>query len=203
MKSEREKMITGARYRAMSAELVALRKKTRRTLHKLNVTEYYSDTFQQVINELCPNAASNLHLEPPFHCDYGDLIYAGKHVFINFDCVILDGGTVTIGDNTMIAPGVHIYAAGHPVNIMDRKTWEVSLPVVIGRDCWIGGRSTILGGVTIGERVVVGAGSVVNRDVPDDSLVVGNPARVVKKLNQNLTPEDRALLMDDSFRWKD
>ncbi len=203
MKSEREKMIAGEPYRAMSAELLEIRTQTKRKLHRLNVTEYYTDKFQATINEICPNSALDLHLEPPFYCDYGDLIYAGDHVFLNFGCVILDGGTVTIGDNTMIAPGVHIYSAGHPTEVMERKSWEVTKPVVIGRDCWIGGHSTILGGVTIGDRSVVGAGSVVTKSIPEDSLVFGNPARIIRKLNQNLTQEDRAKLLDDSFRWKE
>ncbi|MDH6308391.1 maltose O-acetyltransferase [Dysgonomonas sp. PFB1-18] len=184
MKTEKEKMVAGERYWAHGEEIVNQRKEVKRILHKLNVTEYYTDKFRDVINELCPNAAKDLRLEPPFYCDYGDLIYAEENVFVNFGAVFLDGGTIRIGANTMFAPGVHVYTARHPLDIADRREWEDCAPVVIGKDCWIGGHATILPGVTIGDRVVIGAGAVVTKDVPADSLAVGNPARVVKKLNQ-------------------
>ncbi|MDU1890332.1 MAG: sugar O-acetyltransferase [Dysgonomonas sp.] len=184
MRTEKEKMASGERYNAHSKEMIEVRTKVKRILHKLNVTEYYTDNFQAVINELCPNSAKDLHLEPPFYCDYGDLIYAEENVFINFGAVILDGGTVKIGANTMFAPGVHMYTARHPLDIKDRKEWEDCKPIVIGKDCWIGGHSTILPGVTIGDRSVIGAGAVVTKDVPADSLAVGNPAKIVKKLNK-------------------
>ena len=184
MKTEKEKMMAGEPYDAHTEEMYAIRRKTKHLLHKLNVTEYYTDKFEDVIREICPNSAPNLHLEPPFYCDYGDLIYAEENVFVNFGAVFLDGGTIKIGANTLIAPGVHIYTAEHPVDIAERREWEKCRPVVIGKDCWIGGKAIILPGVTIGDRVVIGAGAVVNKDVPDDSLAVGNPARVIKKLNQ-------------------
>lgn len=183
-KTEKEKMLAGEPFWAHGEEMKRLRAKVKPILHKLNVTEYYTDKFQNVINELCPKSANNLHIEPPFYCDYGEFIYAGENVFINYGAVILDGGTVTIGANTLLAPGVHIYTARHPLDIADRREWEDSQPVVIGRDCWIGGRVTILPGVTIGDRSVIGAGSVVTKNIPSDSLAVGNPARVAKKLNQ-------------------
>lgn len=181
--TEEEKMVAGLPYDAHGPELLSVRMRTKKILHRLNVTEAYTDTYQSVVNELCPNSAKDLYLEPPFHCDYGTYIYAEEHVFVNFGAVILDGGTVKIGARTMIAPGVHIYTAEHPLDIAERKVWENCRPVVIGRDCWIGGHATICPGVAIGERCVIGAGAVVVRDIPDDSLAVGNPARVVKKLN--------------------
>lgn len=183
-KTEKEKMMAGEPYNAHCEEMYEVRTRVKRILHCLNVTEYYTDKFQDTINELCPNSAKNLHLEPPFYCDYGDCIYAEENVFINFGAVFLDGGTIRIGANTLLAPGVHIYTARHPLNIADRREWEDCKPVVIGKDCWIGGHTTILPGITIGDRAVVGAGSVVTKDVPADTLVVGNPARIVKKLNQ-------------------
>jgi len=182
-KTEKEKMVAGEHYTAHCEEMVGLRTKVKSILHKLNVTEYYTENFQDVINQLCPNSAKNLHLEPPFYCDYGDHIYAEENVFINFGAVFLDGGTIRIGANSLLAPGVHIYTARHPLDIADRREWEDCRPVVIGRDCWIGGHSTILPGVTIGDRSVIGAGSIVTKDIPADSLAVGNPARIVKKLN--------------------
>jgi Acetyltransferase (isoleucine patch superfamily) len=183
MEDEINKMISGERYWAHSEGMINFRKNVKRILHKLNVTEYYTEKFQDVINELCPNSAKNLHLEPPFYCDYGEFIYAEENVFINFGAVILDGGTVKIGANTLFAPGVHIYTARHPLDIADRRKWEDCAPVVIGADCWIGGHATILPGVTIGDRCVIGAGAVVTKNIPDDSLAVGNPARIIRKLN--------------------
>ncbi|NDW18094.1 sugar O-acetyltransferase [Dysgonomonas sp. 216] len=184
MKTEKEKMMAGEPYDAHGEELIAVRTKVKRILHKLNVTEYYTENFQRVINELCPNSAKNLHLEPPFYCDYGENIYAADNVFVNFGAVILDGAKVTIGAHTLIAPGVHIYTAEHPLNADERAVWENCKPVTIGERCWIGGHVTICPGVTIGDRAVIGAGSVVTKDIPSDSLAVGNPAKVVRKLNQ-------------------
>lgn len=184
MKTEYEKMVAGEHYDAHSREMLDIRLKTKHLLHRINVTEYYGDNFRELINELCSNAAKDFHIEPPFYCDYGNLIYAEENVFVNFGATFLDGGTIKIGANTMLAPGVHIYTAQHPLDIADRREWEDCKPVVIGKDCWIGGHATILPGVTIGDRVVIGAGSLVNRDIPSDSLAVGNPARVVRTLNQ-------------------
>ena len=183
MKTEEEKMVAGEHYDAHGPEMIAIRMRTKKILHRLNVTECYTDTYQSVINELCPNAAKDLYLEPPFHCDYGFHIHAAEKVFINFGAVILDGGTVTIGAHTLIAPGVHIYTARHPLDIADRMVWEDCRPVVIGERCWIGGHVTICPGVTIGDRSVIGAGAVVVRDIPADCLAVGNPATVIRKLN--------------------
>jgi len=183
MKSEHDKMLAGEPFDAHGVELIGVRNKVKKILHRLNVTEYHADTMQAVIAELCPNAAADLYLEPPFHCDYGDLIRAGEGVFVNFGCVFLDGGGITIGKKTLIAPGVHIYTARHPLDVEERKLWEDVAPVVIGEYCWIGGHVTILPGVTIGDRSVIGAGAVVTKDVPPDSLAQGNPARVVKWLN--------------------
>lgn len=184
MKTEKEKMLAGEPFDAHSKEMIDIRTKVKHILHKLNVTEYYTDKSQMVVNELCPNSAKNIHLEPPFHCDYGDNIYAGEGVFINFGAVILDGAKVTIGQKTLIAPGVHIYTAKHPLNFKERRAWEDVAPVSIGQDCWIGGHATICPGVTIGDRTVIGAGSVVIKDIPSDVLAVGNPAKVIKRLNE-------------------
>lgn len=183
MKTEKEKMMAGEPYDAHGPELIALRTKIKQVLHRLNVTEYYTDNFKSVMHELCPNSDKDIHLEPPFYCDYGENIIAGKGVFINFGAVILDGAKVTIGRGTLIAPGVHIYTAKHPLNVKERRVWEDCAPVSIGEECWIGGHVTICPGVTIGDRAVIGAGAVVTRDIPADTLAVGNPARVVKQLN--------------------
>jgi acetyltransferase-like isoleucine patch superfamily enzyme len=125
---------------------------------------------------------------PPFKCDYGFHIEVGENFFANYNFIVLDGNYVRIGDNVWIAPNVGIYAAGHPLDAEDRIAGEeYAFPVVIEDNVWIGGGVTIIGGVTIGKNSVVAAGSVVIRDVPADTLVAGNPAKVVRKL----TAEDK------------
>lgn len=120
---------------------------------------------------------------PPFKCDYGFHIEVGENFFANYNFIVLDGNYVRIGDNVWIAPNVGIYAAGHPLDVEDRIGGEeYAFPVTIGDNVWIGGGVTIIGGVTIGKNAVVSAGSVVIRDVPPDTLVAGNPARVIRKL---------------------
>lgn len=184
MKTEQEKMLAGEPFDAHGPELIAVRKKVKTTLHRLNVTEYHAPSMQAIINELCPNAAKDLYLEPPFHCDYGIYIRAGEKVFVNFGCVFLDGGGITIGANTRIAPGVHIYTARHPLEAQARLEWEDVQPVTIGENVWIGGQVVVCPGVSIGDRSVIGAGAVVVKDIPADCMAAGNPARVIKRLNE-------------------
>jgi len=118
---------------------------------------------------------------PPFHCDLGFNIKLGKNVLINYDCVLLDTGEISIGDNTLIGPGTKIVTASHPLEAEKRRDWSVSCdPIKIGEDVWIGAGAVILPGVTIGARSIVGAGSVVTKDVLPDSIVAGNPARILR-----------------------
>ena len=132
---------------------------------------------------------------PPFKCDYGFHIEVGENFFANYNFIVLDGNYVRIGDNVWIAPNVGIYAAGHPLDVKDRiDGWEYAYPVTIGNNVWIGGSVTIIGGVTIGDNAVVAAGSVVIRDVPANTLVAGNPARVIRKI----TKADRL-----KYKWAD
>ena len=185
MKTEKEKMITGEYYLAMDPVLVKERRKAKNLLHRLNVTEYrLTKKAKEILKELMPNAGEGFYIEPPFHCDYGYNIKAGDNVYFNVNCVVLDCAPVRIGSNVFIAPNVQIYTASHPLDAELRKTLENAYPVTIGDDCWIGGNSVICPGVTIGKGCVIGAGSVVTKDIPDNSLAVGNPAKVIRKLNQ-------------------
>lgn len=181
MRSEEEKMLAGEPYDAHCPEMCEMRTKTAKILQRLNVTEAYSGTVPDIMRELCPNSAPDLHLEPPFICEYGRHIHAGPGVFIHTGAIFLDGGTITIGENSYIGPGVQIYTAGHPVDVAPRREWEYCHSVKIGRDCRIGGHVTICPGITIGDRVVIGAGAVVVKDIPDDTVAAGNPARVLHK----------------------
>jgi maltose O-acetyltransferase len=185
MKSEKEKMLSGENYVANDKELVKDRINTKKLLHKINVIEYWMNkSTRKLIAELLPNAPHVVHIEPPFHCDYGYNIECGERVFFNVNCVVLDTAKVKIGSNVLFGPGVHLYTATHPLDKIDRRTAERAKPVTIGDDCWIGGQVVICQGVTIGSGAVIGAGSVVTKDIPRDTLAVGNPARVIRKLNE-------------------
>lgn len=170
MKTEKEKMLAGELYSAADPELVKDRTKARDYLKDENFTE------------LIPNAPENLYIQVPFSCDYGYNIHCGNNVYFNVNCVVLDVAKVTIGSNVLFGPGAQIYTASHPLDHVVRRTLEFGCPITIGDDCWIGGGAIILPGVTIGNRCIIGAGAVVTKSIPDNSLAVGNPARVIKKL---------------------
>jgi maltose O-acetyltransferase len=185
MKTEKEKMIDGEYYLAGDSDLVKGRRSAKILLQRLNITEYrMTKKAKEILKELIPNAGKNLYIEPPFHCDYGYNIICGDNVYFNVNCVVLDCAKVTLGSNVFIAPGVQLYTATHPLDAELRRTLENALPITIGDDCWIGGNSIICPGVTIGKGCVIGAGSVVTKNIPDNSLAVGNPAKVIRKLNQ-------------------
>lgn len=179
MKSEKEKMLAGELYDASDPLLTQERRKARELLHQLNVT-HYGDAlmYTQILADLLPHAAADTKIEPPFFCDYGYNIYTGESVFFNFNCVLLDVMPIRIGSNVLFGPNVQIYTATHPVDALKRREGpELARPISIGNDCWIGGSAVISPGVTIGDRCIVGAGAVVTKDVPPDTIVVGNPAR--------------------------
>lgn len=181
--TEKEKMIAGELYNANDEELVKDRRHAKRLLRQLNVTEYLvTKTARQLIRELIPNGTKSLYIEPPFHCDYGYNIFCGERVYFNVNCVVLDVAKVNIGNDVMFAPNVQIYTATHPTDKELRKTVEYGKEINIGNDVWIGGGSIILPGVSIGNNCVIGAGSVVTKNIPDNSMAVGNPAKVIKRL---------------------
>jgi len=140
------------------------------------------DERRRLMRALFGAGGDTAWLQPPFRCDYGSNITLGERVFFNFDCVVLDVCAVHIGDHAQLGPGVHIYTATHPLDAALRRRVELGRPVEIGADVWIGGRAVILPGVRIGARAVIGAGSVVTRDVPDAVLAAGNPCRVLRAL---------------------
>ena len=185
-KTEREKMLAGELYNASDTELADDRRKARILFKKLNESSE-DETFlrEQILKELIPEAGTHLWIEPPFYCDYGKNITVGDHVFFNFNCVLLDVATIMIGSRTLFGPNVQIYTATHPVNAELRATGlESGKPITIGNDVWIGGSAVICPGVTIGDRTVIGAGSVVTKDIPADVFAGGNPCKVIRKLSE-------------------
>jgi maltose O-acetyltransferase len=140
----------------------------------------------KALRQLIPSQGGNVWIEPPFYCDYGYNIELGDKVYFNFNCVILDVMKVQIGANTLIGPGVQIFTAMHPMNWKERASGlEFAKPVSIGSDVWIGGGAIICPGVSIGNRSVIGAGSVVTKDIPGNVFAAGNPCRVIKNLTEN------------------
>lgn len=182
--SEKEKMRSGQLAKVTDSELMADLSRTKALIARINTMYLGSPDLREVLDELLPNIHTTAKVCPPFFCDYGYNIELGEHAFINFNCVILDGAPVKIGNHTLLGPAVQIYTPHHPMDYMQRREpVESAHPVTIGDDCWIGGGAIICPGVTIGNRCIIGAGSVVTKDVPDDSLVVGNPAVVKRKLS--------------------
>src|SRR5688572_20933409 len=187
MKTEKEKMLAGELYDPYDPELSGQRVRTRLLLKALNDSwEDQQEEVRRILKELLPHSGNGLSLQPPFYCDYGTNIKTGEKVFFNFNCVILDVMQVSIGSRTLIGPNVQIYTATHPMNHLERASGlEFAKPVAIGEDVWLGGSVIICPGVTIGDRSVIGAGSVVTRSIPSDMVAAGNPCRVIRRL----TPE--------------
>lgn len=138
---------------------------------------------ESLLHRLLGEVKGNILIEQPFYCDYGYNIKVGRNFYANHNLVILDGATVTFGDNVFIAPNCGFYTAGHPIDANDRnKGLEYARPINIGNDVWIGADVSVLPGVTIGDNCVIGAGSVVTRNIPSNSVAVGNPCRVIKSI---------------------
>jgi maltose O-acetyltransferase len=183
MGSEREKMLAGELYDPMEAELVAARTRARDLCQALNATrEAESEARRQILRELFGRGGESVWMQPPFFCDYGSNIELGERVFFNFNCVVLDVCRVRIGDFTLFGPAVQILTPMHPLDAELRRRQEFGKPVEIGSDVWVGGGALILPGVRIGSRCVIGAGSVVTRDVPEDVFAAGNPCRVIRPI---------------------
>lgn len=163
-------------------------KRARTLMQKLNSMDRADfDGIAEVIQELLQTEETPF-INPPFYCDYGNHIKVGKNFFANYNCTLLDVGKITFGDNCLLAPNVSIYTAGHPLHPDSRNSlYEYGIDVTIGDNVWLGGNVIVCPGVTIGSNSVIGAGSVVTRDIPEWSLAVGNPCRVIRKI----TEEDR------------
>lgn len=181
--SEKEKMLAGELYRPDAPQIQADQLATQAWLARYNAALGTSnDALRALLRERLAQVGDGVVVRPPFHCDYGFNIRLGPGVFLNFNCVILDVVEVTIGEGTQIGPAVQIYSADHPRDPATRRAGlEFGRPVRIGRHVWIGGAAVILPGVIIGDDAIIGAGSIVTRDVAAGDTVAGNPARPVTR----------------------
>lgn len=191
--TEKEKMLAGEVYDAGDPELLSrwhLAKKLMKEYNGADTTD--KELLDGILEQLLGSKGKNVWISQPFFVDYGENIHIGNNCEINMNCVFLDCNKIVIGDNSGIGPNVQIYAVTHPINPAERLStsedgsfsfWKgLTAPVIIGSNVWIGGGSVILPGVTIGDNSVIGAGSVVTKPIPANSLVVGNPARIIKTL---------------------
>ncbi len=183
--TEKEKMLSGRLYNPNDKELIAERHFARSIFQKINsIQDDKKKEQNKLFAKLLGQSVKGLWIEPPFYCDYGYNIKVGKNVFMNFNCCILDVMEVKIGNNIMIGPNVQIYTATHPIDAKTRASWlEYAKPVNIGNDVWIGGGAIICPGVNIGNGAVIGAGSVVTKNVPDNVVFAGNPAKFIKNID--------------------
>lgn len=184
LRTEKEKMLAGETYNCLDDELKSERQQTKNILSIFNQTEDMPER-QIILEKLLGKIEKNSLIEPPFYCSYGYNIFIGENVFLNFSCTILDCNEVKIGHNVMIGPGVQIYTAAHLLQAQPRiQGWEVAKPILVEDNVWLGGSAILLPGVKVGRNAVVGAGSVVSRDVPANTVVAGNPARVIREIEQ-------------------
>jgi maltose O-acetyltransferase len=185
MRTERDKMLAGKLYDPMDPELVRARDRARDLCQDLNATrEAQTDERRRILKELFGTGGDTVWMQPPFYCDYGSNILLGERVFFNFNCVVLDVCPVRIGDYTQFGPAVQVYTATHPMNADLRRRQEFATPIEIGSDVWVGGGAIICPGVRIGSRSVIGAGSVVTRNLPEGVFAAGNPCRVIREITE-------------------
>jgi maltose O-acetyltransferase len=183
--TERQKMLIGDLYDPLDTELTSARERARDLCQALNATrEAEQEERRRILSELFGKGGETVIMQPPFYCDYGSNIELGERVYFNFNCVVLDVCPVRIGDFTLFGPAVQILTPMHPFNASLRRKQEFGKPVEIGSDVWVGGGALILPGVRVGSRSIIGAGSVVTRDIPDGVLAAGNPCRVIREITE-------------------
>lgn len=185
MKTEYEKMRSQELYYFSDPEIHASLVHAKKVCARLRSMTIYDEDYRQVIEELIPGIPQSTTICPPFHCDHGTGIILGENVFMNYDCIMLDGVYIRIGKYTLIGPHCQFYTPQHPMDYVERREEkETAYPITIGEDCWLGGNVVVCPGVTIGNRCIIAAGSVVTKDIPDDSLAAGIPAVVKRSLKK-------------------
>lgn len=198
MKTELEKCLDGEWYDCHDAIFLEYKKKSRELLQEYNSLGYeQKPRKREILKNLFAGIGENVSVASPFLCDYGCNITLGNNVSVNMNCTFVDCNKITIGNNVLIASNVQLYTAAHPVELAERlvPNWNpesgeyfcrtFALPISIGDDCWLGGGVIVLPGIKIGSGSVIGAGSVVTKDIPSNCVSVGNPCRVIRKINGN------------------
>ena len=182
--TEKEKMLAGELYNASDEILVNERNRAYNLCFEYNsLNKNYCDRRKEIVKELLGKVGENFNIESDFRCDYGYNIEVGENFYSNYNLVILDVNKVLFGNNVFIGPNCSFYTAGHPIDPKVRNSGlEFGKPITVGNNVWIGGNTVILPGITIGNNVTIGAGSVVTKNVEANSVVAGNPARVIKKI---------------------
>lgn len=183
MKTEFEKMRNSELYYFTDPEIENSLIHAKKVCAQLQSMSICDSDYRQVMESLIPNMPKSAVICPPFHCDHGNGIVLGENAFLNYNCVVLDGGYVRIGAHTRIGPNCQFYTPQHPMDAIERREdKETAYPITIGEDCWLGGNVVVCPGVTIGDRCIIAAGSVVTRDIPADTMAAGCPAIVKKSL---------------------
>ena len=180
--TERDLMLAGKLYDPLEPGLAEDRERARKYLHQFNQSSNLA-ARRQILTTLLGKSGSSLTIEAPFFCDYGYNIRCGDNVYINYNCVFLDCNTIEIGSNTLIGPAVQLYTATHPLSAEERRHGKESAhPIIIAENVWIGGSAIVCPGVSIGANSVIGAGSVVTKDIPAGVVAFGNPCRINRKV---------------------
>ena len=200
--NQKERMLAGLPYKAWMDGLAEERLENQKRLYVYNhLPPERWEERPRLLKAILGKTGRDIHIEAPFRCDYGYNIQVGENFYANYNLTILDVGKVSIGSNVLCAPNVSLYTAGHPIHPESRRSgYEYGIPITIGDDVWLGGDTVVLPGVTIGDRVVIGAGSVVTRDIPSDTLAAGNPCRVIRAITEEDRPfffKDRRFDVDD------
>lgn len=181
-RTEFEKFLAGEEFSNSDAEIARVKKAARSLAEQYNrTTEDQEAERLQLLKELLGDCDDEIFIKPPFYCDYGFNIHVGKRFFANFACVMLDAAPIVIGDNCLLGPQTCFYTVNHPLDASRRvQNYVYGEPITVGDNVWFGGNCVVLSGVTIGNNVVVGAGAVVTNDIPDDAIVAGNPAKILR-----------------------
>ena len=195
-------MLNNLPYKAWLDGLSEERLENKKRIYRYNLLPPEQQEEQTaLLKQILGKTGEHVHIETPFHCDYGYNIEVGENFFANYNFVVLDVGKVRIGENVQIAPNVSIYTAGHPVHPQSRNSgYEYGIDITIGNNVWIGGNACIMPGVTIGDNAVIGAGSIVTKDIPDNVIAAGNPCRVLRKITEadrDFYYRDRRFDVDD------
>ncbi len=187
--TQKDRMLKGLPYKAWLDELPEERMENKKKIYAYNhCLPDEDEKIDKLIRDIIGKAGVNIHIEAPFHCDYGKNIEIGDNFFANYNCTILDVGKVIIGDNVQFAPNVSLYTAGHPIHPDSRNSgYEYGIGITIGNNVWLGGNVVVNPGIHIGNNVVIGSGSVISKDIPDNVIAVGNPCKVIRQI----TEEDR------------